>query len=146
MTHDDLILSLIRTAAGNARTAAAELDRICTLAVNAQIPAEWVDRARYVPPLFGESVPAGEALALARSILSHRPWCTSCRPHAREAAEALEGATIEQILAGRGESGVSHRAFEPAFEPGCDNGTVRQGCDPSPDLTAHLSLGSVHRP
>ncbi len=89
--HDDLILSLIRTAAGRARDAADELDRICTLAVNAQISPEWVDRARYVPPAFGETVPAREALALARSILSHRPWCTNCRPHAREAAAALEG-------------------------------------------------------
>ncbi len=137
MTHADLILSLIRTDAGNARSAAEELDRICALAVNAQIPAEWVDRARYVPPLFGESVPAGEALALARSILSHRPWCTSCGPHAREAADALEGATIGQILAGRKESGVSHHALEPAFEPGCDNGTGETGAVNSDPADAH---------
>lgn len=90
--HTDVILSLIRSAAGRARDAADELDRISKLAIASQIPREWVDSARYVPPLFGENVPAREQLALVRSILRHGPWCTNCRPHADEAAAALEGA------------------------------------------------------
>lgn len=36
-------------------------------------------------------------IALALSILSHRPWCPACAGHARQARQALEGASIDQI-------------------------------------------------
>jgi hypothetical protein len=31
----------------------------------------------------------------ALSILSHRPWCPACLPHARQVEQALQGESIE---------------------------------------------------
>jgi len=39
---------------------------------------------------------------LASAIVSQRPWCRTCRPHAVDVARALAGNSIEDI-ADRGE-------------------------------------------
>jgi len=49
--------------------------------------------------------PRAEQLAdranLALGILGWRPWCDDCRPHAKEAAAALTGVSLEELAAAR---------------------------------------------
>ena len=39
-------------------------------------------------------------IALGLSILQHRPFCTSCAPHADQARLALLGATVQELADG----------------------------------------------
>ncbi len=47
----------------------------------------WARPPAFVP---GRLVLWGR-VQLAHSILSHRPWCDACRPHADQAAAVLSG-------------------------------------------------------
>lgn len=49
-----------------------------------------------VTPLITRATLIGRA-ALARSLLSHRPWCPDCRRHADLVSRALAGETIEEL-------------------------------------------------
>lgn len=45
---------------------------------------------------------AAQRIALALSILAHRPWCGADVWHAQEVEQALQGGSIDEILGGRG--------------------------------------------
>ena len=49
-----------------------------------------------VIPLVSRAALAGR-IALARSLLSHRPWCPDCQRHADLVDAALTGESIEDL-------------------------------------------------
>lgn len=67
-------------------------------------PAEGEAAGRDTPPYLPDPRPdqwvLWGRLRLALSLLSHRPWCDQCAPHARQVEQALNGASVDQMIEG----------------------------------------------
>ncbi len=55
--------------------------------------AHWARPPAFIP---GRLV-LWSRVQLARAVLSHRPWCDRCAPHARQALGALDGKSIQEL-------------------------------------------------